>query len=229
MIAGICWDAPAIYATPKAADRYTAWWTREYFGGPAAAQAAETAYSKYFSLLDKPDTLWTPMETIQNLIDRLYQKAAGKTPAAFDAATLAQLQTRAKLLDDALAAEQDAEKRMPAAGRRFLSIDAGIGLQIAQRHTRAALKLEEASRAPDLARMWQLVWEARTFLEQLEAELARGEYPPFDRWYQESWIRSAGSLNNPHRAYKQLRDFIGSDGRDERPQVSEPGLPPVAR
>ena len=102
-------------------------------------------------------------------------------------------------------------------------------LQIAQRQTHAALKLEEALRAPDAARMWQLVREARTSLEQLETELARGEYPPFERWYHESWIRSARSLNNPHRAYNQLRDFIGSDGRDERPPLSEPGLPPRGR
>ena len=61
MIADICWDAPAIYATPNAAYCYTAWWSREYFGGPASAQAAEAAYNKYFALLDKPDTLWTAM------------------------------------------------------------------------------------------------------------------------------------------------------------------------
>jgi len=213
MIADICWDAPAIYAAPQAADRYTAWWSREYFGGPATAQAAGKAYQKYFSLLDRPDTLWTAMDAIQNLIDRLYQKVAGKPPAAFSADTLAQLQSRARLLDDALAAEELAENGMPPAERRFLSIDAGLGLRIAQRQTHAALKLEEALRAPDSARMWPLVFEARTVLEQLETEFARGEYPPFDRWYHESWIRSARSLNNPHRAYNQVRAFIGSDGR----------------
>jgi hypothetical protein len=56
------------------------------------------------------------------------------------------------------------------------------------------------------------VGEARAFLEQLETEFSRGEYPPFDRWYQQSWIRSAQSNNNPHRAYNQLRAFIGSEG-----------------
>jgi Glycosyl hydrolase family 115 len=229
MISDICWDAPAIYATPNAAGRYTAWWSREYFGGPATAQAAEAAYNKYFALLDKPDTLWTAMDAIQNLIDRLYQKVAGKTPAAFSADTLAQLRSRAELLDAALAAEERAEAGLPVTQRRFLSIDAGLGLQIAHRQTHAALKLEEALRAPDLARMWQRVWETRTWLEQLETEFARGEYAPFARWYQESWIRSANSLNNPHRAYHQLRDFIGSDGRDERPPATEPGLPPVGR
>jgi hypothetical protein len=220
MIADICWEAPAIYATPKAADRYTAWWSREYFGATAAA--AKNAYNQYFSLLDTPDTLWTAMDAIQTLIDGLYQKVAGKTPAPFNAELLSRLQARVRLLDDALAAEERTESGMGLRERRFFAIDAGIGLQIAQRQTHAALKLEEALRAPDATRMWQLVMEARTSLEQLETELARGEYPPFDRWYSESWIRSARSSNNPHRAFHQLRAFIGSDGRDVRPPAPPP-------
>lgn len=224
MIADICWEAPAIYATPNAAGRYTAWWSREYFDG-----MADAAYHRYFALLDKPDTLWTPMDAIQNLIDRLYQKVAGAQPAPFPAETTAQLRSRATLLDEALAIEERAESGMPAAERRFLSIDAGLGLRIAHRQTHAALDLEEALRAPRLDRTWQLVREAQTSLEQLETDFARAEYPPFDRWYHESWIRSAGSLNNPHRAYNQVRDFIGTDGHDRRPKPSEPGLPPPAR
>lgn len=220
MIADICWDAPAIYAAPGPSARFVAWWSREYFGGPASAQAAEAAYNKYFALLDKPDTLWSAMDAIQNLIDGLYQKAAGKRTPDSARMRSAQLQSRAKLLDDALAAEERAENALPPAERRFLSIDAGLGLRIAQRETHAALKLDQALRAPDAARMWPSVFEARASLEQLEAELARGEYAPFDRWYHESWIRSARSLNNPHRAFNQLRDFIGSDGRDERPPAA---------
>jgi hypothetical protein len=229
LIADICWDARAVYAAPRAAERYTAWWSREYFGGPDTARAAEAAYHRYFSLLDSPDTLWTAMEAIQTLVDGLYRKVAGHSPAAFDPGALARLQSRAELLDEALAAVEQAGHGMTPAQRRFFSIDVALGLQIAQRQTRAALKLEEALRAPDAGRMWQLVREALSWLEQLEADLARGEYAPFDRWYQESWIRSAGSLNNPHRAYRQVRDFIGSDGRDQRPPATEPGLPPVAR
>jgi len=226
MIADICWDAPAIYAVPNAADRYTAWWSREYFGG---SPDAATAYKIYFALLDKPDTLWTAMDAIQTLIDRLYQKMAGAQPAPFPADAVTQLRSRAKLLDEALAAEARAESAMPVAQRRFFSVDAGLGLRIAQRQTHAALNLHEALRAPGPDRTWQLVQDARTWLEQLETDFARAEYPPFDRWYHESWIRSAGSLNNPHRAYNQLRDFIGTDGHDRRPRASEPGLPPAAR
>ncbi len=206
MIADICWDAPAIYATPNAADRYTAWWSREYFNNPAV----QTVYNQYFSLLNRPDTMWNAMNASQTLIDSLYKKVAGQTPAPFDAT---QLQANIKPLDDALAAEQKVENDLPLTERTFFSIDAGLGLEIADKQTHAALKLEEALRAPDTAAMWKSIFEARTDLEELETVFARGEYPPFDRWYHESWIRNGRSANNPHRAYNELRAFIGSEGR----------------
>jgi hypothetical protein len=214
MIADITWQAPKIFASssgavPNAAQRYTAWWSREYFGGTPAAEAV---YTKYFELLNRPDTLWTAMNTIQDLIGGLYRKVGGETTTALNADTLSQLRTRAKELDEALAAEEKAQAGMSPSQQRFFSIDAGLGLQIAQHQTHAALKLEEALRAPDTAHMWQMVGEARAYLEQLETEFSRGEYPPFDRWYQPSWIRSATSSNNPHRAYDQLRAFVASEG-----------------
>lgn len=212
MIADITWEAPAIYAAPNAAQRYTAWWSREYFGGANNAQAAQASYGKYFELLNRPDALWNAMNTIQDLIGQLYRKVGGATPAPLDAAVLSQLQARGKQLDDALAAEQKAQAGMSLSQQRFFSIDAGLGLEIAQRQTHAALKLEEALRSTDTARMWQLVGEAQAALEQLEIEFSRGEYPPFERWYQQSWIRSPQSANNPHRAYNQLRAFIASEG-----------------
>jgi len=202
MISDICWDAPAIYAKADAPGRWNAWWSQEYFGGVGVE-----AYQRYYALLDKPDTMWSAMETIQTELDRLYQKVAGKKADPLD---LGSLQARAKELDGALAAEEQAEERLPLVERRFLRTDAGLGIRIAHHQTHAALKLDEALRASDNVGMWKAVFEARAFLEQLETEFARGEYPPFERWYQESWIRSARSLNNPHRAYKQVRDFIGT-------------------
>jgi hypothetical protein len=210
MIADITWDAAKIYAAPDPAARYTAWWSHEYFGGAPAA--AEAAYSQYFALLDTPDKLWFASDAIQRMMDGLSRKVAGETVPPFSAATLSTLQTQLRQLDAALAAESKAEAGMSLAEQRFFSADAGLGLRVAERHTAAALKLEEALRATDAARMWQLVLEARAPLEQLEAELARAEYPPFERWYGESWIRSAASPNNPHRAYVQLRDFIAGEG-----------------
>jgi hypothetical protein len=62
--------------------------------------------------------------------------------------------------------------------------------------------------------MWQLAWQARAPLENLEDELLWAEHPPFDRWYHETWIRSTFSSNNPHRPYDELRAFLTSHGRE---------------
>jgi hypothetical protein len=102
---------------------------------------------------------------------------------------------------------------MTWAQRRFFSVDVELGLRIDERQTRAALTLADALGAPEAAIMWRLTHEALMPLEQLEAEFARAEYPPFDHWYQETWIRAGLQRNNPHRAYVELRAFIGSDGR----------------
>jgi hypothetical protein len=219
MLADITWDAPAIYATPDPAGRYTAWWSREYFG---AGTAAADAYHKYFAAIDTPDKLWVAPDAIEELLDRLYRKVAGGTYPAVDAGTMSLMQSRSRQLEDALSAESRAESGMSLSEQRFFSVDAALGLQVAQRQTQAALKLEEALRAPDAARMWQLVREARASLEQLETELARAEYPPFDRWYQESWIRTTLSPSNPHRPYIQLRAFISSEGHGRPVRARQP-------
>ena len=213
MIADITWDAPAIFAQPDAAKRYTAWWAREYFG--ASASAAETAYTKYFALLDTPNKLWIAPDAIEDLLFRLYRKASGESYPPLSAEILPRLQALKGPLDDALAAEARAETGMSLSQRRFFSEEVALGLLVAQRQTQAALKLEEALRAPDAAHIWPLVLDARASLEQLEVELAREEYPPFDRWYRETWIRSALSPSNPHRPYGQVRAFIGSEGRGQ--------------
>ena len=211
MLADITWDAPAIYAAPKAAERYTAWWSHEYFG----AHPVESAYNRYFSLLDTPDKLWFASEAIQDLLDRLYHKVGGETPAAMPPETISLLQSRNKQLEEALAATYYAANGLSLSEQRFFSVDVELGLQVAERQTKAALRLEEALRASDPARMWQAVKQARASLDQLETEFLHAEYPPFDRWYQQSWIRSALSFNNPHRPYAQLRAFIASEGHGQ--------------
>jgi len=219
MVTDICWDAPKVYATPDAAVRYTAWWSREYFQN---ASAVNSAYEKYFANLDVPEKMWNASDAIQDLVDRLYAKVQGKTSAPFSAETLAMLQARNQQLQEALGAEERATRDLPDSQQRFLSTDVALGLRVVERQTVAALKLEEALRAPDAAGMWRLVREARTPLEQLEVELLRGEYPPFDRWYHESWIRQTLSPNNPHRPYIQVRAFIASEGLGQPLRAAPP-------
>jgi hypothetical protein len=209
MVADVTWDAPKIFATPGAEDRYTSWWSREYFGSARAS----AAYQEYFGLLDAPDKFWTAPDAVEDLVDALYKKVAGETYAAFPAEKLALLGSRDAQLQDALSAATNAREGMSLPQQRFFTTDVMLGLIVAERQTRAALKLQEALQAPETTRMWRLVMEARDALEDVEMELRRGEYPPFDRWYQESWIRSALSFNNPHRPYNQVRAFIGNEGQ----------------
>ncbi|HEY6156423.1 MAG TPA: glycosyl hydrolase 115 family protein [Gemmatimonadales bacterium] len=226
MIADITWNAPAVYASPDPAGRFLAWWTHEYFA-PAAAQA-RAAYDAYHALLDTPDKLWYASEAVQNLIERVWHRANGTPFTPFNADTQAVLRSRIALLDSALAREADARSALNRTERRFLSVDVGLGLRVDERQTRAALTLADALQAADSSAMWRLVHEALTPLEQLENDFARAEYPPFDRWYGETWIRAGLQRNNPHRAYVELRAFIASDGRSRLEPLPAFGRPPVA-
>ncbi len=210
MVADITWDAPTIFATPNAAPRFVSWWSREYFD--ANATQAQNVYNQYFAVINTPDSLWKASDAIDDLLDRLYKKVSGEKPADLDAATLAKLRANNVALDQAMGAQRSVQAAMPAPQQRFFSIDTGIGLQVAGLQTQAALKLNDALHASDSATMWRLVREANARLEQLETDLRRGEYPPFDRWYDESWIRLALSPFNAHRPYAQVRAFIANEG-----------------
>ncbi len=226
MIADITWNAPAVYGSADPAGRFAAWWTQEYFA-PAAAPA-RVVYDRYHALLDTPDKLWYASEAVQNLIERLWSRVTGQPFTPFNAETLAVLQTRIARLDTALAIEGEAEAGMTSAEQRFFSVDVGLGLRIDERQTRAALKLVAALQAPESTAMWRLIREALPPLEQLEADFTRAEYPPFDRWYHETWIRAGLQRNNPHRAYVELRAFIATDGRSRLQAPPGFGQPPPA-
>jgi hypothetical protein len=213
MLADITWDAPAIFAAPRAPQRYTAWWAQEYF--PDRGEAAEAAYAEYAANIDSPDKLWFASDAIQDILERLYKKVSGEQASSLPDESVTTLQSRAAQLQKARDVASRARSGMKRDEQRFFSIDVDLGLDVAALQTQAALALLEALRAPDAARMWQRAEAARGPLEQLEVELANGEYPPFDRWYQQSWIRSALSFNNPHRPYQQLRAFLATDGRGQ--------------
>jgi hypothetical protein len=210
MIADLTWDATRIYSAPHPKDRYLSWWTHEYF--PSAASQAESAYRQYFALLDAPERLWNASDQIDDLLDSLYRKVGGDSVSQANASPIADLQSRSRQLQQALAAVSLAQTKMNASEQRFFSVDTDLGLEIARAHTDAALRLDEALRATDRTRMWQLIRQARDSLEVMETILRRAEYPPFDRWYSESWIRFRLSPFNPHRPYIQVRAFLASEG-----------------
>ena len=225
MIADITWNAPGAFSAPDAAQRYISWFSHEYFG--AGADAAATTYGQYFSLLDRPDRLWTASNALQMLITRLHNRVLGRpmppdtTPPQFrffrgmplDSA-IPLLRERLPQLESALTQEASAEAQMTPDQAQYFHENVALGLLIDARQTAAALKLADALAAPDTTQMWQLAWHARAPLENLEDQLLWAEHPPFDRWYHETWIRSAFSANNPHRPYDELRAFLASHGRE---------------
>jgi hypothetical protein len=213
MLADITWNAPSALESPDPAGRFVSWWSREYFGDAATA-AAQAVYQQYSTLLDTPDKLWLASDAIQEFLDQLYERVAGRSAGPPDADTLALLESRGPKLAEALAAAEQAKKQMSREQQQYFTENAELGFQIAERQNRAARKLAAALQAPDDAQMWRLAEEARTPLEQLEMEMHWAEHPPFDTWYRESWIRSEYSRNNPHRAYNELRGFLTSQGRN---------------
>jgi hypothetical protein len=176
---------------------------------------------------------------VQGALDRLYKRVAGETFDPVNADSLALLQSRLTKLDAALADVEGAKARMTPAQAQYFEENAALGLKLDDYTTRAALKLDAAVQASDVGQMWALAGEARAPLDQLEAEFAWAEHPPFDRWYHETWIRSGWSPNNPHRPYDELRQFLASEGRDRpvfprfrgpppgaQPRPGGPGTPP---
>jgi hypothetical protein len=224
MIADITWNAAGAFGAPDPAGRYVSWFSHEYFG--AGADAAAATYGRYFGLFDVPSRLWNAANAIQQLVGRLHDRVLGR-PSPPDTgrrlgffvqipldSALPMLRERVPRLDSALAQEARAEALMTPDQARYFHDNVALGLYLDADQTRAALKLADALAAPDTAQMWQLAWQAKAPLEQLEDQLLWAEYPPFSRWYHETWIRSEFSPNNPHRSYNQVRAFLTSHGRE---------------
>jgi hypothetical protein len=171
--------------------------------------------------------MWSAEETVQDLLEQLYHKAQGQPVQPLTAERLSLLQSRLPQLEAALATEARAEKSMPMSEQRFLHEDVALGLIVDERQTQAALKLNNALAASDAQKMWDLVFQARAAVEDLEIELLRGEYPPFDRWYHETWIRPALGRTNPHRSLAQIRAFIASEGHGKLERMLPPPPPPA--
>jgi hypothetical protein len=213
MLADLCWRGPEAFGAPDPAGRFVSWWSREYFGA-AAADAASGVYGQYYALIDTPDKLWLGSNAVMSLLDRLYKRVAGESYDPVNPDTLQLLQSRLGRLDATLADVERVGARMSPAQWQYFEENAALGLQVDERQSQAALKLAKAVQAPDATQMWQLTREARAPLEQLEAEFAWAEHPPFEGWYRETWIRNGWSFNNPHRSYDALRRFLTSQGRD---------------
>src|SRR3989440_169978 len=154
------WKHGVYYHLAYLGGRFVAWWTQEYFA-PVAAPA-RAAYDRYHALLDTPDKLWYASDAVQNLIERLWNRVAGRPFTPLNADTLAVLRTRIALLDSALASTEQAAASMTSAQRRFFSVDVALGLRGDERQTRAALQLAGALPAPGSGPLWRRISGAPT-------------------------------------------------------------------
>jgi hypothetical protein len=94
--------------------------------------------------------------------------------------------------------------------QRYIFEHVTLGLLSDYRTTQAAILLVQAMREPDLAKSLSQCRQAQAPLDQLEAELKRGERPPFAGWYGPTWILTPDSTLNPHRSWIALRAFLAS-------------------
>jgi hypothetical protein len=238
MIAEICWDAKTALAdTPAApmpdhllphvptaatrpippdapapsADRFVAWWCREYFGEAAAGDAAES-YRLYHELIHKWDVQWYAGDRVAGAIDSLMKKFAGQSFAPAKADTLPTLQERDRRYAEAFKVLERARSKMTRPQQQFFFDNCELPLRITGRHTQAALLLVQAMGEPDKKNAWALCERAMEPLEQLELEISRAEHPPFAGWYRPTFIRHEHTGLNPHRPYWALRAFLSSGG-----------------
>lgn len=214
MLSDICWNAETVLSQKEPEKKYTAWWANEYFGGGSAADGdmARESYDCYFDLIDTANKLWLGSDCIEALLSRLYSKIESGSFPVFPESSIQMLRDRVRRQDDAFSLLSAAKKQMTLSQQRFFGVDVELGMQIDYRHCQAALKLYEALHSKTTEQMWTTVFDARTALENLEVELMRNEYPPFDRWYHETWLRMPTFVTNPHRPFNQLRAFIADEG-----------------
>ena len=221
MLADITWDAPAIYATPDPAGRYTAWWSREYFGRRRPRRVAD-AYNKYFAVLDTPDKLWLASDAIEELLDRLYRKVAGETFRRFNADTMALMQSRHRQLEEALAAEAPGGERDVAPATAVLprgrSARPGGGRAADPGRAQVGGGAAGAGRGADVAARLGGAGVVGAVgngigLGRVSAvrPLVPGELDPHHP-----------EPINPHRPYIQLRAFISSEGRGRLVRARRP-------
>ena len=238
MIADICWDAEkaladdpvrpmpdyvlphvprdakvAIPEDPESASarRFIDWWSREYFGEAAAADAAE-AYRLYYDLLDNWEQQWWAGDRVPGAVDSLIKKFAGQEFSAVRSETLPTLRDRDRRYREAFEVIDRARQGMTREQRQFFYDHLELPLLITWRHTQAAILLVEALAEPDRERAWALCEQAMAPLEQLEVEILRAEHPPFEEWYRKTFIRHEHTGLNVHRPYEVVRQFLVSGG-----------------
>ena len=207
MLAEICWDAGKAFAQPNAADRYTQWWAREYFG-QAASNDVAASYRGYYQILNNYDQISVGANQVLPVLEALGNKLQRKpvTPIAPD--VLTSLEQRDAAYKAAFQNITSANARMTPDRQQYFYENVAFPLLIDWRQTTAAIKLIKAVADPDAAAARKLAVSAFDDLKTLEKEIQRAERAPFEKWYRKSWIRNDESPYNVHRSYEHMLAFM---------------------
>jgi hypothetical protein len=216
MIAEICWDAPAMLNKPEPADAYVKWWAQEYFGSDGNINALTNSYNDYYDLLNESGKLYYGANLFETILDDLHKRFTKQAYTAPSQSQIAGLKSRNEKYEAAFNTINQVHAALDRQQKQFFFEHVELGLRVDQRPTQAALILLKALAEPDDAKAWNIIAEAVVPLEQLEVEILRAERPPFDKWYQPTWIKTPYSPFNIHRSYTQIREFI-TDGGTESP------------
>lgn len=211
MIMDIAWQPELAFYDEKQGNDFINWWAAEYFD--QNAKAAANAYREYYRLLPGYDWQWHGSEHIQLALTKLQKRFAAEEFAPLDPGKLQALTKRSLDLEQGLYAAGKSTTHMGIAQRQFFYENAILALVVEYRHTASAIKLNEALQEQDNEAAWVLVQEAMVPLSALEEEIKKAERPPFEGWYNHSWIRYRASAKNIHRPFAQLRNFWLSGGK----------------
>ena len=210
MLAEIGWDSAQAFAQPGAADRYIQWWAREYFG-PAAAADAVASYRGYYQMLNNYDQISFGSNQVIEALAALKGRVQHKpfTPIGSDVrASLAQRDAAYQALFKTAAA---ASSHMTPVRQQYFYEHVVFPLRLDYRQTEAAIKLIQASDAPNDAAVRKSCFSAFDDLKTLEDEIRRAERSPFEQWYRKTWIRNDESPYNVHRSYERVQAFLNEN------------------
>jgi hypothetical protein len=207
MIAELSWNSRQAFAEPGAAERYIQWWSREYFG-PAAAADAVAAYRGYYQMLINWDQISVGSNFVLQALTALDAGLQHKTADAVAPGALSSLEERDIVYQRVLKTAASASAKMTPEQRQYFYEHVTFPLLIDWRQTTAAIKLIKAVGDPDPDAVRKSCFAAFGDLKTLEEEIRQAERPPFENWYRKTWIRSDNSPYNLHRSYEHTRTFL---------------------
>ncbi|WP_139959859.1 glycosyl hydrolase 115 family protein [Flavicella sediminum] len=214
-IAEISYNAKKAFEKPDAANRYVNWWSKEYFGEKASADAIKT-YNNYFEIIHSYDQIFQGSLALDYALYwqkfRMYGDLfiGGQTNKKW----LNIMTERVARYDIAFEIANRAISNMNEQQAQFFFENSMYGMLIDYRGAQAALAMNKA-----LFTCWNCRGEERAYareamryLSLLELETKHAERAPFENWYRDTFMRGRHCLTSVHYPYYRLKEWMDSLG-----------------